>query len=160
MKWEEVSYDLRFIGNNLIDFYFGQLGVEQICSECTQYFQKNNIYKSQQFFKWLGCAHWKKIILSDQSEWMVRSGNSSERFIHIHPAKFSKHTIRVKGTTLKTVLTLCILDVPIQQNPDTNLRAVNNYRNELLGLSPVKSLVEPVSKIMYLWKIFKNNSSD
>ncbi len=159
LKWKDVEKEMLLIGNNLIDFYLGELDIEQICTECINYFQSININGREQFIQWLGGSHWKKIELSDQSEWMIRLGDIHERYIHIHPAKYSEHTISVRGTTLKTVLTFCIHDIPFQQNPNANLKVVNNLRKELLKLSPIKDLEEPDSKIIFLWKIFMNKSS-
>jgi len=159
-KWEDVQNELVLIGNNLIDFYLGELSIEQICTECINYFHSINIDNREQFTQWIGTSHWKKIELSDQSKWMIRLGDIPERYIHIHPAKYSEHTIRVRATTLKTVLTLCIHGFPLQKKPNANLKVINSVRKKLLKLSPVKNLEEPDSKIIFLWKIFMDRFSD
>jgi len=159
-KWEDVYNELLLIGNNLIDFYFGELDIEQICKECINHFHSININNREQFLQWLSGSHWKKIELSDQSKWMLRLGDIPERYIHIHPAKYSEHTIRVRATTLKTALTLCIQDIPLQKKSNASLKVVNSIRKKLLKLSPVKNLEEPDSKIIFLWKIFMDRFSD
>ncbi len=155
MAWEDVKQELVLIGSNLIDFYLGQLNVTQICNECSSYFQAKNISNEKQFYGWLDGREWKKIKLSDQSEWLIRQGNSTERYIHIHPAKFSKHSIRIRAASLKTVIALRVNSVPIKNKANENLGNINEIRKVLLGLSPVKLLQEPDSKIMRLWRLFE-----
>ena len=85
-----------------------------------------------------------------------KKGNLAERYIHIHPAKYSKHTIRVRATTLKTVLTLCVNKIPIRDDASQNLQTVNKQRSLFLQLSPIKSLNEKDSGILKLWQLFVN----
>nr|WP_157470911.1 hypothetical protein [Draconibacterium orientale] len=85
-----------------------------------------------------------------------KKGIQANRFIHIHPAKFSKHTIRVRATTLKTVLTLCVHKIPILDDTELNLMAVNQQRSSYLQLSPIKSLDDENSGILKLWQLFVN----
>uniref|UniRef100_UPI00321641D5 hypothetical protein n=1 Tax=uncultured Draconibacterium sp. TaxID=1573823 RepID=UPI00321641D5 len=155
LELSEIKEELLLIGTNLIDFYTGTLSVQQVCDECIRYFKKNKISNRKQFLQWLNNAVYKKITLSDQSEWLIKSGNSAKYFIHIHPAKYSKHTIRVRATTLKTVIALLINSVSIQTATSKNLTAINSVRNKLLGLSPIKSARESNSGILRLWRLFE-----
>jgi hypothetical protein len=74
------------------------------------------------------------------------------RFLHIHPAKYSPFTIRVRGTTLKTVVALKVLTGKNMQN-QLKLQLVNEVRSEKLGLSPVKVL-EKGKGISRIWSLF------
>lgn len=160
MEWSEVKQELLQIGNNLIDLYLGQLSVQQICEESINLFRSEGITDGIKFAAWLNAPAWKKITLSDQSKWLLKHGNVTERYIHIHPAKYSNHTIRVRANTLKTVIALRVNSVSIHKNPNINLQTVNRIRKELLELSPIKSLEEPDSAILRLWKLFENYSPD
>ena len=153
MSWIKVETDLLSIGNNLIDFYTGNLNIQQICTETISYFKNKNITNRNIFTIWLDALNYKKIQLSDKSEWLIKEGINSQRYIHIHPAKFSECTIRVRATTLKTVIALNVQSVPIQKEMKANLSAVNAIRHELLGLSPIKSLT-PGTGILRLWELF------
>lgn len=154
-EWSDVSEDLLSIGNNLIDFYLGSLSVNQLCAESINFFHSRKIISKNKFKKWIHATDWKKIELSDQSKWLIKFGNNDERFIHIHPAKFSKHTIRVRATTLKTVIALMVNEISSDSLQKHNLLAVNTIRKERLGLSPIKSLHTPDSGIMRLWLLFE-----
>lgn len=94
------------------------------------------------------------MIHSDQSVWIVKEGENTDRYIHIHPAKNSVNTTRVRATTLKTVIALKI----VLKNPRTDyqpiLAEVNNIRIKYLGLSPVKNL-QKEKGILKLWQLFK-----
>lgn len=152
---EQINEKLLPIGNNLTDFYLGELSVSTICNECKAYFEKQKIGEQSTFSKWMGKSAWKKISLSDDSDWLIKMGDQKERYIHLHPAKFSKHTIRVRATTLKTVLALVATSTAKSESAGTNLLAVNKVRTQILGLSPVKSLHAANSGILRLWNLFE-----
>lgn len=156
MPWAVVREEILTIGNNLIDFYTGHLDISEICYECIGYFRSHDLLAKDRFQKWLDASHYKKIRLSDQSTWLIKEGNAPERFIHIHPAKFSEHSVRVRATTLKTVIALEVRSVGICKEQQTNLQEVNAVRKELLELSPIKTL-QAGTGILRLWELFENN---
>ena len=83
------------------------------------------------------------------------AGITPERYVHIHPAKYSRHTIRVKANTLKTVLALKYASIKLMDKPNYNLQEVNRIRVELLGFSPIKSIRKGDSEILRLWELFQ-----
>lgn len=155
LPWQTVEQELLSIGSNLIDFYLGALTVEEVVHETITFFKASGIANRDEFMQWLHPHQWKKIVLSDGSEWLIKAGNEKERYVHIHPAKYSAHTIRVRAVTLKTVLALEVERIQIQEIPQQNLEAVNHIRKKLLDLSPVKSLRKSESGILRLWHIFQ-----
>jgi hypothetical protein len=140
MHWNQAESELFTIGENLLDFYIGDLSVENICNECILIFENNKIYSKSDFIKWLFPLEYRKIKLSDSSEWVIREGKDAVRFMHIHPAKQSLHTIRVRAATLKTVLGVMIRTDNNFTQININLKVVNDIRVIYLKLSPVKSL--------------------
>lgn len=157
--WQKAETDFLSIGSNLIDFYLGTLSVEEVVDETIEIFKALGIDNRTGFMQWLDPPRWKKIILSDGSEWLIKAGNDAERYIHIHPAKYSPHTIRVRAVTLKTVLALEIERIKMQETAQQNLEPVNRIRYQILGLSPVKSLRKSESGILRLWNIFQANTN-
>ena len=153
MEWKAIEPELMNIGNNLLDFYIGFLTIEEICNECLKYFQEERIIKKEDFLKWLQPHGYKIIELTDKSKWIIKEGIDNERFIHIHPAKYSPNSMRVRATTLKTVVALQIHSFPIYQEKKENLQIVNMVRVKYLHLSPVRSLNESKA-IINLWKFF------
>ncbi len=152
LAWPEVEKEMRCIGNNLIDVYCGKLTVEEICRECRVFAQKENITSPENLAKWLHPLEFRKTNLSDNSLWVIKQGLDDERFLHIHPAKYSRFTVRVRATTLKTVAALKTLQ-PEMEATGLNLQSVNRIRTENLGLSPVKAL-EKGKGIARLWELF------
>jgi hypothetical protein len=156
LEWKNVEPELFLIGENLLDFYTGDLTVEEICNQCIHFFRLRNIRNRDSLLNWLNPYEYRKIAISDSSEWVVKEGNDSEKYIHIHPAKFSPHTIRVRATTLKTVIALMINTAEISAQMNENLLTVNQIRTMYLQLSPVKSL-QHGKGILQLWELFANN---
>ncbi|MCK3685085.1 hypothetical protein [Maribellus sp. YY47] len=157
---ETIKEKLLPIGNNLTDFYLGKLDITEICSECKEFFTSQNRISFESFSQWMGGSEWKKIRLSDGSDWLIKMGEQENRYIHLHPAKFSKHSIRVQATTLKTVLALVATQTPLSVSPGINLSAVNQRRAEILDLSPIKALHPADSGILRLWNIFENANTN
>jgi hypothetical protein len=142
LDWNEVVKELKYIGNNLTDLYCGNLSVDSIIYECCQHFKKLNITDEHKLAEWLKPLEYRKIRLSDNSLWVVKQGSDQCHYIHVHPAKNSPHTIRVRATTLKTVIALKVKALKQDNIIDYNLKTVNSIRTGCLGLSPVKSLVK------------------
>ncbi|MEE4286900.1 MAG: hypothetical protein V2I31_12160 [Mariniphaga sp.] len=152
--WTEVEKDLLLIGNNLIDLYCGKLSVKEIGRQCLYFSRKEGLTSAEKLKNWLGQKEFRKIKLSDNSEWVIKQGLDSGRFLHIHPAKYSPFTLRVRGTTLKTVVALKIITNTKKQN-QLELELVNQVRIEKLGLSPVKDL-EKGKGISQIWLLFNS----
>jgi hypothetical protein len=154
MPWQEVEKGLLLIGNNLIDLYCGKLGVEEISRQCLCFAENEGLTTEEKLKNWLLPKEFKKIRLSDNSEWVIKQGVDSGRFLHIHPAKFSPFSVRVRGTTLKTVLALKIFSGSNNQKK-LELYLVNQVRSQKLGLSPVKAL-ERGKGISRIWPLFNS----
>lgn len=155
-EWQQVESEIILIGENLLDFYTGDLTVENICTECLYFFNMNSICNKVEFEKWLNPYEYKKIKLSDSSEWIIKNGNDECRYIHIHPGKQSPHSKRIRATTLKTVLALMVKTSIISDNMHINLEKVNFIRTTHLHLSPVKS-IQRDKGILHLWEMFLNH---
>ena len=96
-EWTETEKEIRCIGNNLIDLYYGKLTVDEIYNEVNKFAENNNLTSSGKLAEWLNLLEYKKTRLSDSSIWIIKKGQDSIRFLHIHPAKHSPFTIRVRA---------------------------------------------------------------
>lgn len=152
LPWTEVEDDLLLIGINLIDLYCGKLPIEEICRQCLQFSEKEGLTSAEKLKNWLGQKEFRKIRLSDNSDWIIKQGLDSDRFLHIHPAKYSPFTVRVRGATLKTVVALYVITGNRNKN-QLELQLVNQVRSEKLGLSPIKKL-EKGKGISRIWSLF------
>jgi len=129
-------------GDNVIDVYAGDIEEAEVAIQVISILSKPGIVTREELNSWLGYRGYKEVFISDGSKWVIRLSENAERFVHIHPGKRSVHTFRLRGTTLKTVLALCILPVNQSGNNVPDIEIVNNVRKESLGLSPVKNLSE------------------
>jgi hypothetical protein len=73
---------------------------------------------------------------ADGSRWALRVGTPADRHVHVHPARYSPHTVRVGANALKTAILAVATAAP--DIPD--VAAVNAVRRRFLGLPPVPAL--------------------
>lgn len=133
---------LKKLGNSQMDIYHGELGMEALLAEVVQLVPVDN---EADYLRWLGDAY-QEVILSDSSRWVLLVGNVPGQYIHLHPGRYSPHSMRVKATILKTAIT-CLVCYPEAVRPD--LEMVNEIRRDLLALSPVRDL----EQCQHLWKV-------
>jgi hypothetical protein len=150
--WKEAEEKILLIGSNLIDLYTGRLDVAEICNQCVLFAQEQNLVSAEKLNNWLGSHEFKKIKLSDGSLWVIKQGLDPTCFLHIHPAKYSPFTVRVRASTLKTVLAFKVIKGG-DENENFRLTTVNQIRRDYLGLSPVKAL-EKGKGINRIWSLF------
>lgn len=138
---DDLQNHLLALGNSVMDVYTGPLDLMAIQRLVTDYLKQNDIYQADDYFKWLQPAGYKVISLMDHSQWTLRRGELPEFYIHLHPARYSPHSFRIKANLLKTAIMLAWLKLPF------GLDHINRVRVEFLHLSPVKN-PEPGLKVM------------
>ena len=145
----EVIDMLDPVCNNYIDIYTGSMNPEEIGDAVVSLLKSKKTLGLEAFSGWVGEKRgYRKIKLEDESEWVVRKSNDAERYIHLHPARSGRLSIRFKGSTLKTV---CLLKVALSGVSKTpSVENVNQVRVQA-GLSPVKRL-EPGKGILHCWE--------
>lgn len=135
---EMITDLLDPVCNNYIDLYTGSLTSEEIARQVIAILKSIKALQAEKFTLWVNGNHgYRKITLSDQSEWVVRSGNESERFVHLHPSRTGAHTVRFKGSTLKTI---CLLKMHVPGPGKTPSLEIANRVRVQVGLSPVGKL--------------------
>lgn len=107
---EEVAGRLELICNNYVDLYTGHLTVTEICSSLAGQLKSGHNFSPEEFSGWLArSVGYRKLVLADRSEWIVRLGEDPERYVHIHPSREGAYTIRTKGATLKTICMIRVM---------------------------------------------------
>jgi hypothetical protein len=66
---------------------------------------------------------------------VLRLGDE-ERFVHLHPGRWSPATVRVRGNVLKTAF-LVLVHVQVHGGDPMDRAVINAVRREHLGLSPL-----------------------
>jgi hypothetical protein len=150
--WDIVKQEILLIGTNLMDVYHGDLSVTQILEQVIDFSGKEGLTDAEKLAEWLGHHEYRKIMLSDESLWVVRQGLKRGYFLHIHPANHSPFTVRIRASTLKTVVALRVFGLP-RQEEKLHLQTVNHTREKMLGLSPIRNL-EHGKGISLVWSLF------
>lgn len=137
--------------HNNIDLYSGSLSCYAICRSVMELLTIQGYSDRENYENWIASSRkYRQLTLEDNSVWILLKSDDTDRYIHIHPAKYGPYSIRFKGSTLKTIYQLMghFKDIPHQ--PD--IEAVNIARMQI-GLSPVKRLV-PGGGILKCWDYF------
>lgn len=146
--------DLLSLGSSQMDLYTGDLTTEEITQEIQLHLAETNKLDKTVYTDWIKQNGFAKIQLSDRSEWILLLGNTSDKYIHIHPARYSPLSIRVKASTLKTVIALTI---EMTHLATINTSEINELRKKL-KLSPIKN-IEESSNIKDLYMLIKKRST-
>jgi hypothetical protein len=122
-----------------MDIYTGLLSIRSIFMEAEEFLKKKNITERKSYSVWTGARvdSFRTISLSDDSQWTLKCHDNPLRYIHIFPARNSRHTFRVKANTLKSAL---IYNIIIGKDLVTG-DDLNKVR-PLLGLSPVNNSID------------------
>jgi hypothetical protein len=134
-----VRKELLRIGESLMDLYLGELTPKVIAGLIISSIKKRIPLNRDNFILWLkeGGNDYRMIELKDKSVWTLRLGEKEEKYIHIHPSRYSPGTIRVRAITLKSAILYLILSdehITIQDN----LLFLNRIRKDYLNQPPLK----------------------
>ena len=136
--YNQLKIDLLKIGNSQMDLYFGELSIDNIVEEVIAFLTNFNLLEKEVFFQHIDkSGGFIKISLSDQSTWVLRKGENPTFFVHIHPARYSKYTIRIKASTLKSTIATSVC---FQNSSSIGVDELNKARVNLLNLSPIKQV--------------------
>ena len=136
--FETLKDELKVIGNSTLDLYTGALYPDEIITLIEEGLIKDERLSINAYRNWvLGLGKdFKMIRLPDDSEWTLRWSDHPVQYIHIHPARYSNHTIRVHANALKTALAAVAWSALNQIRPD--LKTINHVRENILSFPPIK----------------------
>lgn len=136
---EGIRNEILLIGGSLMDLYLGELSPIKIARSVIAYLDKQKLNDIKSYREWLGGERtdYRKIEIEDQSGWTLRLGEKKDRYIHIHPSRYSPHTIRVRSSSLKSAILFCSLP---DDETENILMKINRIRKEYLNLPPLKNI--------------------
>lgn len=125
------------IGSAQLDLYTGSLSTATIAREVQQQLLALQVLDRSSYENWLLPQAYQFLELSDGSRWVLRLGQQPGQWVHLHPARHSLHTCRIKANSLKTALGMCMKE----ETTATDLSAINKVRAglDLPPLSPQRS---------------------
>jgi hypothetical protein len=137
---ERLKAYLLKIGGSQMDLYYGDYSPVKISEQILEYLHRKKIFSFKQYQDWLFKEEegYQLVALKDKSVWTLRLGDDISRYAHIHPGRYSPHTIRVKATTLKTtIFILCAQKIGEIKTIETT--TINQIRKKYLDEPPLKS---------------------
>ncbi len=128
-------------GTKLMDFYLGDLTPWQLGERALTHLAAVGKADFPAFRDWLepqgGYAPFE--VPEDGSRWILRAGDEADRYVHLHPGRYSPHTVRVPGITLKTAIVTLALARQTGADP-LSVAVVNDARKRFLALPPVAAV--------------------
>ena len=147
MALEMLPEKLKVLGNSQMDIYYGPLDIPAILHEVINNVSDAGISDETSYLQWLkDNGGYVEITLSDSSRWILLHGTEPGQYIHLHPARYSPHSMRVKAAVLKTAMACMIVQ---SDTTRPGLATLNHIRKDILGLSPVKDL----ARCEHLWQV-------
>ena len=140
-EMDTLRVRLLKIGESQMDLYFGNYSPNEIARQIIDLLKEKKVLLRENYMKWLkdDKENYQLVTTSDKSVWTLRLGESVERYVHIHPGRYSPQTRRVKALTLKTaILTLCC-----ERSGELKLSGkelINEVRKQYLKEPPLKSV--------------------
>ncbi|MCA6363441.1 MAG: hypothetical protein IM638_10415 [Bacteroidetes bacterium] len=142
-------HELLQLGTSVMDVYEGQFSPSEIAAGIQSQLTAAGHFGRPEFMAWIGTAGYRELTLTDKSRWVLRPGDTYERYIHIHPGRGAAFTFRAKANVLKTAL-LWRATSHSTALPDTH--ALNAVRAQL-ELSPVAEVEDAAHLKLLLGKL-------
>ena len=136
----ELKAALQTIGSSQLDLYIGRLAPVQIAAEVLQYLEEHRLQHPVRYQEHLLATgtSYRLLTLSDKTDWVLRWGVVEARHVHLHPARYSARTLRVKANVLKTAVAALIAAKRRGENTETDVPYINEVRAAWVALPPVK----------------------
>jgi len=127
-------------GTKLMDFYYGNLTPWAVGESALARLHRLGKSEFPAFRDWLEPqGGFSGFATPDESRWILRAGDEADRYVHLHPGRYSPHTVRVPGITLKTAIVTLALARQTGADP-LSVAAVNDARERYLALPPMATV--------------------
>ena len=132
-----LAAELVVVGAKLMDLYHGPFSPTEIGENILVRLRTDGLLEPAAFLPWIEAGGGYRVIEfpEDTSQWVLRAGDD-ERYVHVHPARYSPYTIRVRANVLTTAV-LALAHVGIHGSDPLDRSVVNRVRIDFLGLAPV-----------------------
>ena len=126
------------LGTRLMDLYTGNLTPRDLSVWVRDDLAATGRLDPEAFRAWIVGSEEYAVLThpDDGSRWVLRTGDEAKRFVHLHPARWSPSSMRVKATVLKTAY--AVLAFTRTHGGDPLDRAViDEVRSTYLALPPL-----------------------
>jgi len=135
-----LLHALQTIGNSQMDLYLGDLDPVAIDSQIIAQLQQRGIAAPTHYAEWLASnGHYQLLQLDDHSEWVLRWGEIDQQRVHLHPARYSPLSVRVRAPVLRSAYAIMVWQ-GWYGGDLFDLQLINRVRTAWLHLSPIAKL--------------------
>lgn len=129
---------VEVLGTRLMDMYTGNLSPRDLSAWVRDELALSGRLDAEVFCDWLRTQEDYAVLThpSDGSRWVVRAGDDRGRFVHLHPARRSPASMRVKATVLKTAFVVLAFTRTHHGDP-LDRAIINEVRAAYLALPPL-----------------------
>jgi len=136
----QINNLLVKVGRLMIDLYYGTMSPLEITTEIENWLKSTGHFQEDSYHDFVNEAgkKYRIIELSDGSSWTLLIGRDHGRYVHIHPCRGSKNTIRVGAIALKTAICLKIF-CGDKLSKESLVTLTNEVRKKYLAEPPIKN---------------------
>jgi hypothetical protein len=129
---------MAVLGTKLMDLYTGALWPRDISAKVLGMLGAEGRLELAAFREWVGRQGDYAVVTfpEDGSRWVLRVGDEAERYVHLHPGRWSPATVRVRANVLKTAF-LVLAHTALHGGGPLDRALINEVRREYLGLAPL-----------------------
>src|SRR5262249_28302452 len=97
---------LLVVGSELMDLYTGPLTPAEIGREVLAQLQTDNQLERETYSRWIAENGGYRLLTfaADGSVWVLRYADKDERYVHVHPGRWTPQTRRVRANVVKTAV--------------------------------------------------------
>jgi len=132
-----LAGELVVIGTKLMDLYHGPFSPREIGEKVLADLTQARRDAPDAFRAWVEAEGGYRVVEfpEDTSRWVLRYADE-DRFVHVHPARYSPFTVRVRANVLTTAV-MALAHVGVHGGDPLDRKVVNAVRRDHLGLAPV-----------------------
>jgi hypothetical protein len=136
-----LAGELVVIGTELMDLYVGTLAPAEIAGKVLETSHADQRLPVDAYRAWLTANGGYQLLTfaEDASRWVLRQGDPTGRYVHVHPARWAPQTLRVRANVLKTAV-MVLGYVAVFGGDPLDVALINDVRKQYLGFSPIGRL--------------------
>jgi hypothetical protein len=134
----EAARQTAVLGTKLMDLYTGQLWPREISRRVVDLLRAEGRLDLAGYRDWVQGRGGYAVVTfpEDGSRWVLRLGDERERYVHLHPGRWSPATVRVRANVVKTAF-LVLAHAGIHGADPMDRAVIDAVRAGHLGLPPL-----------------------
>jgi hypothetical protein len=158
---DELASRLIVMGTELMDLYLGRLTPAEIGERVLGFLKAEGRLALPAYRAWLAASGGYGVLTfaEDGSRWVLRMGDETDLYMHVHPARWAPETCRVRANVLKTAV-MVLAHAGIHGGDPTDRTRINAVRAEYLGLAPIGRDISSTEGLGAVMKLLRSESTE